>query len=151
MIRIKRNYRVAQKVERLFDVAADFESYPEFLPNCLAMRVIEQTDENFLVDNLYRWGPVTTQFRSRTHMERPHRLDVKSVDRGTQFSIGWRFVPDGPEATQVTFTMEVDLNNRLLRGVVEAVLQTTAQRIESAFRARVDQIFGGTGSSSTEI
>ncbi|GAB6051254.1 type II toxin-antitoxin system RatA family toxin [Magnetospira thiophila] len=147
MASVVRQYRVEQPSEMLFDVAADIEAYPQFLPNCVGARIIEREDNNMLVDNLFRWGPLTTRFRSRARFDPPWEIDVRSVGPGPAFRIQWHFRPDGPGGTQVRFCMDLDLDSPLWRGMVDRVLQSSARRIEQAFRARVTQKSGGVGSS----
>jgi len=122
----------------LFTVAADIEAYPEFIPNCVATRIVERKDNIWLVDNVFRWGPVPVRFRTRAVMDAPHAIDIKSIDSALiDLALNWRF-KDSANGAEVTFEMTLNLPGSKF-GFVEQGLRQHAQAIERAFVARAVQ------------
>ena len=60
--------------EQLFNLVAEVERYPEFLPWCLAARV-KRREENLIVAELrIGFKMVRERFTSRITLERPRRM-----------------------------------------------------------------------------
>jgi len=129
---------VAFTPDELFAVAADIEAYPEFLPNCVATRIKQRDGNVWLVDNVFRWGPVPIRFRTRATLDAPHRIDIRSIDSLLiDLSLSWGFRAHGSE-TEVTLEMTLNLPGPKL-GFLEHTMRQQAEAIERAFLARAAQ------------
>ncbi|HTC18378.1 MAG TPA: type II toxin-antitoxin system RatA family toxin, partial [Stellaceae bacterium] len=62
--------------EQVFDLVADIERYPEFLPWCVGARVRERTPGLVVADLLIGYRMVRERFTSRVILDRPRRIDV---------------------------------------------------------------------------
>lgn len=120
----------------LYQVASDIERYPEFLPNCTATRIRERKGDEWLVDNVFRWGPVPMSFQTRAKLSPPHAIDIRSVNAlGLDFALGWRFeATDG--GTRVTFEMTLSLPSTYLEALARGTVVDQAQSIADAFIQR---------------
>ncbi|MFC1672580.1 type II toxin-antitoxin system RatA family toxin [Pseudomonadota bacterium] len=126
--------------EQLFRVAADIEHYPDFLPNCTHTRVREQDGDKWLVDNVFRWGPVPLNFQTRATMTPPHAIDIRSIKSlGLDFALAWRF-EETEGATQVTFEMKLELPSTHLEALARSVLLDQAESTADAFIERTAQM-----------
>jgi coenzyme Q-binding protein COQ10 len=66
--------------DQLFDLAADVESYPEFVPWWVAARVWKREHNVYYTDQIIRLAMVRKHFRSKTIFHPPTRIDVTSTD-----------------------------------------------------------------------
>lgn len=124
----------------LFAIAADIESYPDFLPNCVATRIVRRTNDVLLVDNVFRWGPLPIKFRTRAKFEAPHRIDIQSIDALLiDLSLSWRFQAHG-EGTKLTFEMSLKLPSKSLSKLMMPTLQHQAEETQRAFLKRAQQL-----------
>ena len=57
--------------EQLFDLAADVERYPDYLPWWAAARVRKRDGNVYCTDQVIRFGPLRQRFGSRTVLRRP--------------------------------------------------------------------------------
>ena len=129
---------VNQSPDELFAVAANIEAYPEFIPGCVATRIRDRKDNIWLVDNVFRWGPVPIRFRTRATLDAPHAIDIKSIDSVLiDLSLSWRFKKQGA-GTEVTFEMTLNLPGPKI-GFFEQTMRQHAEAIERAFLKRVGQ------------
>ena len=129
---------VDQSPEELFAVAADIEAYPEFIPGCVATRIRDRQDNIWLVDNVFRWGPVPMRFRTRATLRAPHAIDIRSIDSLLiDLSLSWRFKKQD-SGTEVTFEMTLNLPGPKL-SLFEQTMRQHAEAIERAFLKRVAQ------------
>ena len=129
--------------EQLFDLAADVERYPEFLPWWVAARVSRRGAESYETDQIIGFGPIRQRFTSRTVLHRPTRIEVISTDRPfEQFLLRWTFerLPEG--GCEVALTVHMTLRSRLLQGLLDQTLARGVARIMTSFEARAHQLYG---------
>ena len=65
--------------EQLFDLVADVEKYPEFLPWCVAARVLSKSDTEIVADLSVGYKLFRETFRSRVHLTPKTRIDVEYI------------------------------------------------------------------------
>ena len=106
---------MAYRPEQLFDLVADVDRYPEFLPWCTAARVTSRSPTDLRADLTIGFGPFHESFTSRVTLERPHRIRV-SYERGPfrYLNNQWVFIPD-PNGTQVDFWVDFEFRSKLLQ------------------------------------
>lgn len=129
--------------ERFFDLVADVESYPEFLPFWRDAKVYRRVGQVYYTDQEVGIGPVRERFRSKTVLERPTRIDILSSERMfRKFAIHWEFTPISSGGCQVQFTFCVEARSRLLGKVMDALILETARGMVAAFERRARERFG---------
>jgi coenzyme Q-binding protein COQ10 len=122
--------------EQLFDLAADIERYPQFLPWWKLATIRERTAEYCCVDNIVSLGPVELQFRSEARLSRPQRIDVSSDEAPfRRFRLEWMFEPQ-PHSCRVRLQVELELRSLLLQRLVAYTLRGFIREILLAFEAR---------------
>lgn len=129
-------------VEQLFDLVADIERYPEFLPWCVGARVRERRDDYILGDLLIGWRMVRERFTSRVHLYRPDRIDVEYAEGPFKYLENhWKFIPQNG-GTLIDFHVDFEFRSRVLTGIVETVFTEAVKRMVSAFEKRARQLYG---------
>jgi coenzyme Q-binding protein COQ10 len=126
--------------EFVFDLVADVESYPTFLPAWREARVYKREEGAYYTEQVIGRGPVRERFRSRTTLCRPESIVVSSSEtRFRNFEIHWRFDAADDEQCRVHFTLEAESKSRILQGVLDVMLHEMARSIVQSFedRARV--------------
>ena len=133
---------VAYRPEQLFDLVADVDRYPEFLPWCVASRVTSRTSTELHADLTIGFGPFRESFTSRVTLERPHRIRV-SYERGPfkYLNNQWVFIPD-PKGVQVDFWVDFEFRSRLLQKAIGVVFNEAVKRMVSAFLKRAQDVYG---------
>jgi coenzyme Q-binding protein COQ10 len=129
--------------EQLFDLAADVENYPRFLPWWIAARVKTREGNVYYTDQDLAFGPIRVRFGSKTSLQRPERIDVTSDDPPFRhFKLSWTFehLPD-LDCCRVKLITEFELRSLLLRGVVERLLPDVMPEIITAFEARAARLY----------
>ena len=127
--------------EQLFDLVADVEKYPEFLPWCRAARVFDRKEGEFMGELVISFAHLTESYVSRVVLQ-PHRaIDVTMV-RGPFLHLTnrWRFTPVG-EGTQVEFFLDFQFRSRLLEKIIGPLFAKATARMVSAFKARADALY----------
>src|SRR5690348_17969674 len=68
--------RLPYTAEQLFDLVADVERYPEFLPWCVGARIRERKRNEIVADLIIGYRMIRERFTSRVVLDRPQRIDV---------------------------------------------------------------------------
>ncbi len=129
--------------EQLFDLAADVERYPEFLPWWLSAKIRRRDDAVYYTEQVIGFGPIRQRFTSKTVLRRPDEIEVTSADRQFEvFQMIWQFgsLPQG--ACKVALTAELELRAPLLRELFGRIAVSNVSTILSAFEHRARQIYG---------
>jgi len=134
--------RLPFSCEQLFDLAADVERYPEFLPGWVSARIAKREGNVLQVEQVVGIGPVRLRFDSRTVLQRPERIDVTSSDGPFRhYHLTWLFAPDAAAACNLSVTVDLELRSALLQHVVGQVLPVSMQGAISAFEARAHRLY----------
>ena len=127
--------------ERLFDVVADVERYPEFLPLMKEARILQRYENAYETEQTLALGMLEHRFRSRTELDRPHRILVKSFDKTfRRFDICWTFSPTPEGHCRVEFALDCEARQLLLTPIVELMVMPMASTMVDAFEARAHEL-----------
>jgi len=130
--------------ERVFELVADLETYPRFVPLVSRMEVRPGAgpDER-LAKMTLKFGPVTQSYTSRVTLDRKSRtIAAKAVDGPFAYLDSlWRFEPEG-QGTRVRFDIDFRISNRLLAAAAEPAFAAKQQEIIEAFAEEADRRFG---------
>ena len=129
--------------EQLFDLVADVERYPDFLPWWVAVRVRNRDGNVYDTDQVIAFGIVRAKFSSKTVLWRPERIDVTSTDRPFQhFNLTWLFDPALDGGCRVGLSVDLEFRSKLLQELFGATVARMPRRILTAFETRSHQLYG---------
>lgn len=128
---------VALPPDQVFDLVADVERYPEFLPSWQQATVCRRDNEGYDTDQTVGLGMLTHRFHTHTTLQRPHRIAVTSQDDLFQhFDILWEFTPAPGGGCRIAFTLDFDVESWLLAPTVDVLITPTVCSMVSAFEQR---------------
>jgi coenzyme Q-binding protein COQ10 len=128
--------------EQLFDLVADVDKYPRFLPWCVASRVRHRTEAQLLSDLTIGFGPFRETFTSRVTLERPHKVIVKYESGPFRYlNNQWGFAPH-TGGTEVSFFVDFEFRSRILQAAIGVVFNEATKRMVNAFRKRARDVYG---------
>lgn len=138
---------VPYTAEQIFDLVADVERYPEFLPWCVASRVRSKEGPNsFVADLVIGFKVFRERFTSRVGLSRPNRIDV--IYREGPFhhlTNHWVFEQDARGNCVIDFYIDFEFRSRTLQKVIGSLFNQAVQRMVSAFEKRARSIYGTGG------
>ncbi len=129
--------------EQMFDLVVSVDRYPEFLPWCLASRIIKREDGAILADLVIGFKMFKERFGSRIAYERPHVIKVEPTAGPFRRMINdWRFedLPEG--GCLIDFHVDFQFRSRLLDRLMGALFHQAVRRMVSAFERRARQLYG---------
>lgn len=126
--------------ESVFDMAADIERYPEFMPGWIAAKILRREGNVCVAHQVLGLGPLHVEFDSRAVLERPWRIDVTSVDAlFRRYALSWRIVSQ-PPGCRVQVAADIELVSWPLQRALQAMLPGAVAGIVQAFDARAHRL-----------
>ncbi len=129
--------------QQMFDLVADVERYPEFLPWCLGTRITKRDKKRLDADMLIGFRMFRERFGSHVELDpEQHRIDVRYTHGPFRYLINhWHFLPHA-EGCEVDFSVDFEFRSRLLQKVIGVVFTEAVHRMVRAFEARAGEIYG---------
>ncbi|MDQ8730078.1 type II toxin-antitoxin system RatA family toxin [Bradyrhizobium sp. LHD-71] len=148
MPRFTNKRRANHSAERMFDLVADVERYPEFVPMCHALKVRQRTaapdgTETIIADMTVSFKLIRETFTSRVTLDRPNMKILVEYLRGPFSSMEnrWSFEPRGDDACDVVFFIAYEFRSRMLALLMGAMFDAAFHRFAEAFEKRADAIY----------
>jgi coenzyme Q-binding protein COQ10 len=128
--------------EQLFDLAADVESYPDYLPGWISARITERSDRHLRVVQQLGFKLLRQPFNSTAELERPRRITVRSEDGPFRcLKLEWRFEAAGVQQCRVALTIDLELNSGFLEPMVNSLFNLAATDVIARFEIRAHQLY----------
>jgi coenzyme Q-binding protein COQ10 len=126
--------------ERLFELIADVEKYPEFLPMWIDARIYRRRGETYFTEQEIGLGPIRQRFRTKTVLTSPTRIEVTSADGlFREFFIRWD-LEDSDQNCRVDITLSWRVRSYLMQKAIDLLLPETARSMVLAFERRANQV-----------
>ncbi len=141
--------RVRHSAADMFDLVADGEKYPEFVPLCSALRIKSRTSKGegitvLVADMTVAYKIISETFTSRVTLDRPNlKVLVEYLDGPfKRLQNRWTFRPAGENACEVEFFIDYEFRSRTLAMLMGALFDTAFRKFAAAFEQRADQVYG---------
>jgi coenzyme Q-binding protein COQ10 len=129
--------------EQLYDLVADIEKYPEFLPWCGAVRILSQSETELLADLSVGYKFFRETFRSRVHLTPKTRIDVEYINGPFHYlNNHWVFKKRADSGTDIDFFIDFEFKSKLFQSATQMVFETAFDRMLDAFEARAKKVYG---------
>ena len=134
---------VPYRPDQMFDLVADVDRYPEFLPWCVGSRIRERTDDVILADLIIGYKMIRERFTSRVETQRSeNRIGVSYADGPFRYlNNTWEFKPH-EDGCLVDFYVDFEFKNRMLQRIMGLFFNEAVRRMVVAFENRADALYG---------
>ncbi|HRD75407.1 MAG TPA: type II toxin-antitoxin system RatA family toxin [Hyphomicrobiaceae bacterium] len=140
---------VPHSAREMFDLVADVERYPEFLPLCEALKVKSRGGSvekpNLIADMTCGYGAIRETFTSRVTLERgaaTPQILVEYLDGPFRRLVNqWRFV-ERPGGSTVDFFIDYEFKSIVLQLLMGAMFDRAFQKFAEAFETRAVKVYG---------
>ncbi len=127
---------------QIFELVADVERYPEFLPWVIAVRILDRGGEQFSAEVAVGFKMIRERYTSKVTLERPHRIDVTYAHGPFRHLVNrWNFTAT-PEGCQVDFYIEFEFRSRLLQALIGKLFHEAVRKMVASFDARARALYG---------
>ena len=141
--------RVPHAASEMFDLVADIERYPEFVPLCQSMRIRKRTEAGegittVVADMTVAYKLIRETFTSRVTLDRPNLQVLVEYLNGpfSRMENRWDFHPVGEQLCDVEFFISYEFKSRMFAMLMGAMFETAFRRFSQAFERRADEVYG---------
>jgi coenzyme Q-binding protein COQ10 len=140
--------RVRHAAAEMFDLVADVEHYPEFVPLCRSLSVRSRSRNGgkdvIVADMTVAYKFVRETFTSRVTLDRANlEILVEYLEGPFQkLNNRWTFRPAGEHACDVEFFIAYEFRSRALGALMGSVFDAAFRRFAAAFERRADLVYG---------
>jgi coenzyme Q-binding protein COQ10 len=152
MPRFSSKRRVHHSAPQMFDLVADVERYPEFVPLCQSLKIRERTPqpdgtEIVIADMTVSFRLMRESFTSRVTLDRPNLKILVEYLKGpfSNLENRWTFEPKSDTDCDVGFFLSYEFKSRMLALLMGTMFDVAFQRFAAAFEKRADVVYAKPG------
>ena len=140
---VERSVLLPYSCSKMFDLVADVEKYPEFMPWCGGASVLERSADGMRASIIISFAGIRQTFTTQNRHQPPDLITLELVDGPFSALTGrWEFRELGADACKVLFTMEYAFSSRALEAVVGPVFNRIASSFIDSFTRRAQDCYG---------
>jgi len=148
MPRFSTKRRVQHAAAEMFDLVADVERYPQFVPLCRDMKIRRRAlaangAEVLVAEMTVAYKLISETFTSRVTLDRGKRqIMVEYLDGPfSHMENRWTFSPVGEHACDVEFFIAYEFKSRTLGFLMGTMFDSAFRRFAEAFERRADIVY----------
>jgi len=141
-------HRVRHSAAHMYDLVADVERYPEFVPLCRSLKIRKRIPEPegveiLVADMTVAYKFVHETFTSRVTLDRPNLQILVEYLQGpfSRLENRWAFHPTGEQACDVEFFISYEFKSRTLGLLMGTMFDAAFRRFATAFERRADVVY----------
>lgn len=148
MPHVEKVHPVDHTADNMFDLVADVEKYPEFVPLCQRLTITSRREkqgrEILTADMTAGYKSIRETFTCQVILNREeHTIDVSYIDGPFKYLKNrWRFESTGLSSCKVHFSLDYEFKSRALSMLMGSMFDRAFARFTQAFEERADQIYG---------
>ena len=142
-------HRVQHSAADMFDLVADVERYPQFVPLCQSLMVRQRSTDGegrevIVADMTVAYKFIRETFTSRVTLDRPNLTILVEYLEGPfrRMNNRWSFRPVNGASCEVEFFLAYEFRSRTLGMLMGGVFDAAFRRFAAAFERRADQVYG---------
>jgi len=144
--------RVRHAARNMFDLVADIEKYPQFVPLCSALKIRNRATKDdgaevLVADMTVAYKLIRETFTSRVTLDKENLKILVEYLNGpfSRMQNRWTFRDAGDNAGRPTceigFFIDYEFKNRVLAVLMGAVFDAAFRRFAAAFEKRANEIY----------
>ncbi|WP_119343805.1 type II toxin-antitoxin system RatA family toxin [Facilibium subflavum] len=144
MTTIHRTALIEYRADQMYALVNDIDAYPEFLPMCQSVEVLNHTRTEAEAILKIAKGGIKIDFGTRNEMVPDEQIKIRLMKGPFKRLTGlWQFTPlkDGA-ACKISLDLEFEFSNRLLAMALGVVFNSLANTMLDAFCKRAEVVYG---------
>jgi coenzyme Q-binding protein COQ10 len=141
--------QVRHSAAEMFDLVADVERYPQFVPLCQSLTVRRRTQDAtgrdvIVADMTVAYKMIRETFTSRVTLDRAKLEILVEYLEGPFRTMNnrWNFRPIDERSCEVEFFIAYEFRSRTLGLLMGGIFEAAFRRFSAAFEKRADRVYG---------
>ncbi len=140
---VNKSALVPYTAQEMFDLVADIESYPQFLPWCGGARVLSRADGVVTAAVDIAYSGVNKSFTTRNYHTPPQRIQMELLDGPFKRLDGvWHFEALDAAHCKIALLLEFEFANMLLALALNSTFSKIADSMVDSFLRRAIEVYG---------
>lgn len=140
---VERSVLVPHSASQMFDLVADVEKYPQFMPWCGGASVSHRDEHGMQASVTISFAGIKQTFTTRNKHQYPTCIELELVDGPFSVLTGkWEFITLSEDACKVLFTLKYQFSNRALETLVGPIFNRIATSFIDSFTQRAQVCYG---------
>jgi ribosome-associated toxin RatA of RatAB toxin-antitoxin module len=128
----------------MYDLVADIESYPEFLPWCGGAGIVSHDEKQVVASIKIAYHKIHKTFTTRNVLQPGASMEMQLVEGPFRHLHGlWRFDALDSRSSRISLDIEFDFSNRVVALALGPVFGNIANTLVESFRQRAVAVYGG--------
>lgn len=129
--------------QQMFELVADIEKYPEFLPWCLGVKIHSRQEEEVLADLVVGYKFIQESFTSRVALERFNRIEVTYQNGPLKYLNNyWKFRELEGHCCEIDFYVDFSFKSSFFESAMTLFFSQAVQVMMKAFEERARMLYG---------
>jgi ribosome-associated toxin RatA of RatAB toxin-antitoxin module len=127
----------------MYDLVADIESYPEFLPWCGGAGIVSHDEKQVVASIKIAYHKIHKTFTTRNVLQPGASMEMQLVEGPFRHLHGlWRFDALDSRSSRISLDIEFDFSNRVVALALGPVFGNIANTLVESFRQRAVAVYG---------
>lgn len=128
--------------EQIFNLVAEVEKYPEFLPWVQSSNIISREENGFIADLEIGYKFIRTSYRSEVILSSPHSIEIRYINGPfTHLYNNWKFSQVNERLMEIDFFIDFEFESPSLQALLQPVFYEVVRRMIQAFEMRAAEIY----------
>ncbi|MGN6701807.1 MAG: type II toxin-antitoxin system RatA family toxin [Burkholderiaceae bacterium] len=140
---VHKSVLLGYSAEQMFVLVDRVEDYPEFLPWCGGVQVLERSEDRLVATIAINYHGVRQSFTTENRNQRPTSMQMHLVEGPFRhFDATWTFKPLRENACKIEFDMRYEFSSKILDRLIGPVFGMIANSFVDSFCRRADEVYG---------
>ncbi|AIN47490.1 ubiquinone-binding protein [Candidatus Palibaumannia cicadellinicola] len=139
---ITRSVIVPYSAEQMFALVNNISAYSEFIPGCIASRVLTQHGSELTAEMNVSKAGISKSFTTHNIMNKNKSIIMDLVEGPfSSFAGDWRFIPLSDDVSQVELHLNFEFKNKLIDMALGKIFKEMANGMVMAFTRRAKEVY----------
>ena len=139
---VQKTVLVMHSAEQMYALVDAVEDYPQFLPWCGGIDLLERTDTKTSATLHINYHGIKQQFTTINNKTYPHSMVIQLKDGPFKHLDGsWQFIALRADACKIEFKLNYEFANGFLERIIAPVFSHIANTFVDGFVARADNVY----------
>lgn len=129
--------------KQMYDLVADIESYPQFLPWCTSARIIRREGDMVIAELKIGYKMFSERFVSNVTLDAENKKIQVSYVSGPLKTLRneWEFSPEGKKKCRIDFFVHFEFSNPLLAAMMNMFFDVAFVKMVGSFEKRAAEVY----------